>query len=654
MALSRFLLCAFAAFSLAGPVAFSAEVKVQWLFNFDAAAAGEPLTQYEPQPSAGEVAPQGPITAVHAGGTPPTIRRDDSGGYLELDGTHPEGGAGLRFNHPVDGEASRIFEALVRPAAGAAGGYDWAALISSNDASLKGGNFELRLTKTGQPMIAARNDQNFYQQVGAPVAVTASPDRSLHIAGVYDINDHALYLYLDGELVDALPGFTASACPCEPQRTIGISNSSFGSSFTGLIDAVAESTYTGQFTPADFVLIDAEGPAPSLPAEADRQVELVLPPDVRDLPKAPGTRHVVYHPPDDQAMTYHHGAIVLPFKGRLVVAWQATLRDEHTPPYVGLVSVSDDLTLANWSEPLEIGAPGNDAYLEYIGRRYNHPEGKSYLVNVAPRQMHATEDRLYLWCLAWTSEVGPEYGQASKDWASRIFWTEDGDNWHEIPPEELDTLENEKGLGSLRSAGSNHQFTRLRDGRLMAYNLTDTGLWCPTTEDPTGLTGWGGGRIDSSDCADVGEPGGWQDRDGVLHGTARWGQRIWHSYSTDGGQTWTKLTQQMKFPDCPGNKDFGMLPNGDVFYVGNPVPGSRMELVLGLSHDGWTFDRNYLVRWEPHEQKWPARYKGDAGYQYPDAAEHDGKLYVAYSVARDFIEVTAIDLDSLPDSPANE
>jgi hypothetical protein len=47
---------------------------------------------------------------------------------------------------------------------------------------------------------------------------------------------------------------------------------------------------------------------------------------------------------------------------------------------------------------------------------------------------------------------------------------------------------------------------------------------------------------------------------------------------------------------------------------------------------------------EPLEQLFPGSAKGGLGFQYPSATYHDGKLYVAYSVSRDFLEVSVLDL----------
>ena len=81
--------------------------------------------------------------------------------------------------------------------------------------------------------------------------------------------------------------------------------------------------------------------------------------------------------------------------------------------------------------------------------------------------------------------------------------------------------------------------------------------------------------------------------------------------------------------------------------MGNPFAGSRDELVVSISADGWNFAQTWLVRWEPTEQMYPAPFKGRGGYQYPDATVHDGKVYIAYSVERDFMELTVIEAADL-------
>ena len=216
-----------------------------------------------------------------------------------------------------------------------------------------------------------------------------------------------------------------------------------------------------------------------------------------------------------------------------------------------------------------------------------------------------------------------------------------------MSPQTLDALEQNSGL-LVRDNGSNRGFVQLSDGRLMAAALGNVSA--PITSDPTGLTGWSGGVIDTSASSDVGEPGGWEGPDGTVHYTARGpNAAVWHAFSTDGGATWSKLLPMGDFPDSPGNKQFGTFSNGWNWYIGNPVPGSRTELVFSISRDGYLFDESYVVRDEPITPIWPSEpYKTGSsvvsGYEYPAAYydETTDTLYVAYSRTRDYIEVTKV------------
>ena len=56
-------------------------------------------------------------------------------------------------------------------------------------------------------------------------------------------------------------------------------------------------------------------------------------------------------------------------------------------------------------------------------------------------------------------------------------------------------------------------------------------------------------------------------------------------------------------------------------------------------------------RWEPFYREFDAPFKGvRPGYENPDAIVHDGTLYVVYSVARERVELTVVDLTKLPSS----
>jgi hypothetical protein len=345
-------------------------------------------------------------------------------------------------------------------------------------------------------------------------------------------------------------------------------------------------------------------------APALRQVRLITPPEVRDLPHLASERFTVYAPqirqtgerpnPSWAANTYNHNALITWWKGRFYCAWTNAAQSEGTP-FGGLLSSSADG--AEWSPAVQ-------------------PAGWEHMT---PRGWHQTADRLYMW---------------STSVPALVWETADGDHWRQLAAPEVRDVD---------FVPSNKKFVTLRDGRVMACSMKQGGAAFPITSDPTGLSGWAGGLVDSRDCGDIGEPGGWQGRDGALHGSIRWRKGIWHTYSLDGGKTWAKLTEQPGFTDSPGNKEFGSLPNGWNWYVGNPKWGSRTELVMALSRDGWTFDKAYLIRWEPVRPLWYSLRKSEdrPGYEYPAAVYHDGALYIAYSRTRDMIEVCRVPLARL-------
>jgi hypothetical protein len=133
---------------------------------------------------------------------------------------------------------------------------------------------------------------------------------------------------------------------------------------------------------------------------------------------------------------------------------------------------------------------------------------------------------------------------------------------------------------------------------------------------------------------------------------------IWDSYSTDNGLTFTTLTAQDNFSDGPSNKEFGRLPGGSIFYIGDPAGSNtpqgdnRQYLTLAVSSDGWNFDKAWTVRWEPG---WLGNTRESAtranmGYDYPSGYYDPGtnKLYLLYATDdRQRIELSVVDVSQL-------
>ena len=630
------------------PIASAQSVQVQWLLNFEQASTGALGSTYVPDAGVGEVAPNGgEIRIVNNSGRPAIETLPNGRRGLRLDGRGAKDD-GLLFEHWLEGHPSRILEAVVAPDPDAP--PERQTLIGSNDWDMRppGRIVALEIDEFGLPTVELRSldaydhypvteeldSMHWYVKGTRPLAGGGAP---VHLGMVYDHARQALYLYRDGQLVrDArLDGDEGEF---SIYRAVGISNWALIGEpvrgFTGHIDAVAESIFSGEFRPSMFQLIEAEGPAPDPPAPSPR-ISLTLPDSWETSSRLPGERHPVFAPMSWDEPTYHHGPILTFWKERLYVAWHSAPRGENTWPPTGLVCSSTQLD--DWSQPTKFP--------------------------VVPRYLHATPDALYLW--------GGE---------GRIFETRDGEHWEEIGPDRMAQYRRDNPVdifagtshlpfqkknprqtylsAGVREAGAGDPFIALSDGRLMAAMLQETShheanskaqwVCAPTTLDPSGLTGWSGGGIDLSACPAPGPAAGWQGPDGTLHYVSRFGPRLWHAASADGGQTWSPLTIQPEFTDSPSRKVFGMLPNGQVYYLGNPIPNSRAQLVLALSDDGWHFDRARVVRWEPVAPQFPSPRKNyQPGYEHVSAVVHDGKLYAVYSICRERIELSVVDLNDL-------
>lgn len=135
--------------------------------------------------------------------------------------------------------------------------------------------------------------------------------------------------------------------------------------------------------------------------------------------------------------------------------------------------------------------------------------------------------------------------------------------------------------------------------------------------------------------------------DGILHMFYRTNTGVmWHSESYNSGFDWTE-PYPTSFTNDGSMFEFGTLPDGRIFCVGNPTVGSgRNPLVLSLSENGVDFDDQYILRDEPYTLKYEGMYKGGV-YAYPDTIVVGDYLYAVYSVHKEGISVTRISLASL-------
>ncbi len=108
---------------------------------------------------------------------------------------------------------------------------------------------------------------------------------------------------------------------------------------------------------------------------------------------------------------------------------------------------------------------------------------------------------------------------------------------------------------------------------------------------------------------------------------------LFRAFSHDHGRSWSK-PHKTNFPDATSKFCGTQLPDGRYVLVSNPNPKKRDPLVISVSHDGLTFHKmGYLV--------------GGRHVDYPHVIVHDDHLYVAFSSAKQSVEVLKISLSAL-------
>lgn len=108
---------------------------------------------------------------------------------------------------------------------------------------------------------------------------------------------------------------------------------------------------------------------------------------------------------------------------------------------------------------------------------------------------------------------------------------------------------------------------------------------------------------------------------------------LYRSISTDQGRTWSTPVKT-NFPDAASKLHGFRLSDGRYVLISNSNPKSRDPLTLALSPDGLVFNQlGWLV--------------GGRRVDYPHSMEHRGKLYVAFSGAKQTVELLTVDLSDL-------
>lgn len=123
------------------------------------------------------------------------------------------------------------------------------------------------------------------------------------------------------------------------------------------------------------------------------------------------------------------------------------------------------------------------------------------------------------------------------------------------------------------------------------------------------------------------------------------GSVAWVAISEDHGRTWAKAVAG-NLPMPRAKAYLGKLSTGQLYLISNLK--NRDTLIISVSKPGeWTFERTWRIR---HGKSIPPRFPGRAKssqWSYPYAHEHDGNLYVVYSIGKEDCGLSVVPIRSL-------
>jgi hypothetical protein len=348
---------------------------------------------------------------------------------------------------------------------------------------------------------------------------------------------------------------------------------------------------------------------------------------------------------------YSHVPQLNSHEGKLFATWALGLRDEEAPGQRMVMAVSEDHG-RTWSAASTI-APSR--------------HGKTFQSNVSSCGLRILSDgRFVAYSAEWEWEAGTYNVDGSRKpfpFSDPKFKSKNRQMWEVLESRTEARVSNDGGRSwgepvvvAPNQAGYHDPF-KTRSGRLI---LAGNYGVCHYTDDPAGLTGWKRASIPGlpSNHSDsyfhmnqarefVGieelfsEACVYQTDDGVLHMTMRHenGGTLGVTESKDDGLTWSN-PMLTSFTDNVCRSHFGRLPDGRFFALSCPSPkGSRTPLVLSLSRDGITFDRQFIIGDEPAESTRIPGYAKGGRYGYPYLHVMGDEVFAIYSRNKDDIFV---------------
>lgn len=330
------------------------------------------------------------------------------------------------------------------------------------------------------------------------------------------------------------------------------------------------------------------------------------------IPFANGIEHRVIHSATEDGYKFLHGAAIIHHNGRFYANWANSPVNENGPEETLQGRRSDDAL--RWSE------------LEVIGPGFTTPERHSHGVLIS------LNGKLWTFCSRFG--IGTKGRRFDGLHAEAFVLDEATDKWlakgavmtNCWPYDEPVRMSN----GNYITGGQD------KDGYpVVAYSKGDNLLdWTsvlipfPSELSPS---------FAETTVIDVGEQ---------ILAVIRGGRGFaWVSTSDDFGRTW-KRAMMSNLPMPRAKAYIGRLSTGQMYLVSNLK--NRDTLVISVSQPGaHTLEKMWRLK---HGRSQAPHFKGHAKgpqWSYPYAHEHDGKLYVVYSIGKEDCGLTVVPIRSL-------
>jgi len=352
-------------------------------------------------------------------------------------------------------------------------------------------------------------------------------------------------------------------------------------------------------------------------ATADGEVVLwdaqVAFPSPTDLAEPAGLMHAMIHRASADGYKFLHGAAIIAHDGVLYANWANSPTNENGPRETlqGRRSRDGGQT---WSD------------LEVIGPGFDGPERHSHGVLATHKGA--------LWTICSRFGIGDKARRFDGLRAEAFVLDPATDTWQS------------RGI-VMHNCWPYDQPVRMPDGNFITGGQDKDGLPVVAISHGDDWTKWDTVLIpyDPALKPSFAETTVLTDGDRVVAVIRGGGGVAWVSTSTDHGRTWTQA-QRSNYRMPRAKAYLGRLRDGRAYLVSNIV--NRDTLVIAVSDPGEiTMRRMYKLR---HGKSGPPRFAGRAKskqWSYPYAHEHDGKLYIVYSIGKEDCGLTVVPIDSL-------